>query len=61
MGPFNPPTGHGKACTAIYADGDICGISPREPIGWIRSAAMFYVVPVDTNRKTMIYMGLRAI
>eukprot|EP00965_Chrysotila_dentata_P002188 72004-Pleurochrysis_carterae.AAC.1 len=34
---------------------------PRDPIGFIRSAAMFYVVPVATNVKTMIYMGLRAI
>eukprot|EP00965_Chrysotila_dentata_P202309 6181060-Pleurochrysis_carterae.AAC.1 len=34
---------------------------PCGPIGCIRSAAMFYVVPLATNVKTMMYMGLRAI
>eukprot|EP00965_Chrysotila_dentata_P107277 3544024-Pleurochrysis_carterae.AAC.7 len=34
---------------------------PRDPIGCFRSTAMFYVVPVATIVKTMIYMGLRAI
>eukprot|EP00965_Chrysotila_dentata_P194059 6176124-Pleurochrysis_carterae.AAC.1 len=33
---------------------------PRDPIGCIRSATMFYVMPVATNVKTMIYMGLCA-
>eukprot|EP00965_Chrysotila_dentata_P257451 6212890-Pleurochrysis_carterae.AAC.1 len=34
---------------------------PRDPIGYIRSAAMFYVVPVATIMETMFNMGLRAI
>eukprot|EP00965_Chrysotila_dentata_P093407 3085704-Pleurochrysis_carterae.AAC.1 len=33
---------------------------PHDPIGCIRSAAMFYVVPVATIMKTMFNMGLRA-
>eukprot|EP00965_Chrysotila_dentata_P202725 6181271-Pleurochrysis_carterae.AAC.2 len=34
---------------------------PNDPIGCIRSAAMFYLVPVATIMETMFYMGLRAI
>eukprot|EP00965_Chrysotila_dentata_P007790 254334-Pleurochrysis_carterae.AAC.1 len=34
---------------------------PRDPIGCIRSAAMFYVVPVAAIVKTIVYMGVRAI
>eukprot|EP00965_Chrysotila_dentata_P255432 6212222-Pleurochrysis_carterae.AAC.1 len=34
---------------------------PRDPIGCIRSAAMFHVVPVATNVKTIVCMGFRAI
>eukprot|EP00965_Chrysotila_dentata_P143596 4744647-Pleurochrysis_carterae.AAC.2 len=34
--------------------------NPRDPIGCIRLAAMFYVVPVPTIMETMFYMGLRA-
>eukprot|EP00965_Chrysotila_dentata_P261939 6214415-Pleurochrysis_carterae.AAC.3 len=33
---------------------------PHDPVGCIRSAAMFYVVPVATIMETMFYMGLRA-
>eukprot|EP00965_Chrysotila_dentata_P124379 4111580-Pleurochrysis_carterae.AAC.1 len=33
----------------------------RDPIGCMRSAAMFYVMPVATMMETMLYMGLRAI
>eukprot|EP00965_Chrysotila_dentata_P194060 6176126-Pleurochrysis_carterae.AAC.1 len=53
---------HSNKFTAIYADGGICWIHiPRDPIGCVQSAAMFYVVPDATNVKTMIYMGLHAI
>eukprot|EP00965_Chrysotila_dentata_P014293 473756-Pleurochrysis_carterae.AAC.1 len=35
---------------------------PRDPIGCIRSGAvMFYLAPVTTNVKTMMYTGLRTI
>eukprot|EP00965_Chrysotila_dentata_P059177 1963881-Pleurochrysis_carterae.AAC.1 len=35
--------------------------NPCDPIECIRSAAMFYMVPIATIVKTIIYMGLRAI
>eukprot|EP00965_Chrysotila_dentata_P174423 5757821-Pleurochrysis_carterae.AAC.2 len=44
-----------------YALTDGCVGYPREAIACIRSAAMFYKVPIATNVKTMIYMGLSAI
>eukprot|EP00965_Chrysotila_dentata_P260555 6213947-Pleurochrysis_carterae.AAC.4 len=48
------------ALTSVYAEEGICGNNiPRDPIGCIRSAAIFYV-PVATNVKTIVYMGLRA-
>eukprot|EP00965_Chrysotila_dentata_P245955 6206871-Pleurochrysis_carterae.AAC.2 len=34
---------------------------PHDPIGCIRLAAMFYVVPIATDVETIVYMGLRAI
>eukprot|EP00965_Chrysotila_dentata_P103599 3419271-Pleurochrysis_carterae.AAC.4 len=49
-----------RGFTAIYADGGLRGISSATRLEAIRSAAMLYVVPVATNVKTMIYMGLRA-
>eukprot|EP00965_Chrysotila_dentata_P243195 6205285-Pleurochrysis_carterae.AAC.1 len=33
---------------------------PRDPIGYIRSAVMFSVVPVATMMQTMFYVELRA-
>eukprot|EP00965_Chrysotila_dentata_P083732 2763067-Pleurochrysis_carterae.AAC.1 len=52
-----------KAYAAIYADEGICGTSAPRPddIGCIRSAAMFYEVPVATSVKTIANIGLRAI
>eukprot|EP00965_Chrysotila_dentata_P152662 5045424-Pleurochrysis_carterae.AAC.1 len=52
--------GHRQGFTAIYVMEGYVGYPPR-PIGYIRSAAMFYVVPVATIIETMFYMGLRAI
>eukprot|EP00965_Chrysotila_dentata_P258227 6213149-Pleurochrysis_carterae.AAC.1 len=55
--------GHGQAFTAVCAEEGYVGyppLPPHDPIGCIRSAATFYVVPMATNVKTMIYMLLRA-
>eukprot|EP00965_Chrysotila_dentata_P112506 3719054-Pleurochrysis_carterae.AAC.1 len=52
--------GHGKAFSAVYAEGGICGISPRpdriHPLG-----SYVYVVPVATIVKIMFHMRLCAI
>eukprot|EP00965_Chrysotila_dentata_P068720 2270457-Pleurochrysis_carterae.AAC.2 len=53
--------GQGQVFTAVYAEGGICGIPPHDLIGCNRLAATFYVVPVATDVKTVIYMGLHAI
>eukprot|EP00965_Chrysotila_dentata_P192905 6175436-Pleurochrysis_carterae.AAC.3 len=53
--------GHWQAFTAICAEGGNAKISPQDPIECIRSAAVFYVVPIVTDVKTMINLGLRAI
>eukprot|EP00965_Chrysotila_dentata_P235175 6200602-Pleurochrysis_carterae.AAC.1 len=47
---------HWWGFTAIYADEGICGIFPRPD--HIRSAAMFYVVPVVTIMEAMFCTGL---
>eukprot|EP00965_Chrysotila_dentata_P250092 6209248-Pleurochrysis_carterae.AAC.2 len=51
--------GHWQGFTAIYAHGG--WDMPHDPIGCIRSAAMFNVVPIATTTETMIHIGLRAI
>eukprot|EP00965_Chrysotila_dentata_P029660 986068-Pleurochrysis_carterae.AAC.7 len=55
-----PKVGHQQPLPAIKAGGEgYLGYTPRPD--WIRSAALFYVVPVATNVKTIIHMGLRAV
>eukprot|EP00965_Chrysotila_dentata_P155914 5152373-Pleurochrysis_carterae.AAC.1 len=62
ISPSKPPNtkwglGHGQAFTAVYAEGGICGISPATR----SDAAMFYVVPVAANVKTIVYGAPRHI
>eukprot|EP00965_Chrysotila_dentata_P030951 1030971-Pleurochrysis_carterae.AAC.2 len=53
---------HWPGFTAVYADGGIHGISPASDLfGCIRSAAIFYVVPVATIMETMFDLGFDAI
>eukprot|EP00965_Chrysotila_dentata_P181832 6002878-Pleurochrysis_carterae.AAC.1 len=52
--------GHGKAFTAVCAEGRYMEF-PHDPIGCFRSVATFYVVPTATDIETMIYMGLHEI
>eukprot|EP00965_Chrysotila_dentata_P021134 699779-Pleurochrysis_carterae.AAC.3 len=55
--------GHRKAFSAVYADGEIYGISSRtrSDVSDLQLFLYFNVVPVATIMETMIYMGLRAI
>eukprot|EP00965_Chrysotila_dentata_P084325 2784717-Pleurochrysis_carterae.AAC.1 len=53
--------GHGKAFSAVYADGGIYGTSPTTRSDVSKSAATFNVLPVATIMETMNFMGLRAI
>eukprot|EP00965_Chrysotila_dentata_P074661 2466542-Pleurochrysis_carterae.AAC.3 len=53
--------GHGQVFTAVYADGGIYVIPPHDPVGCIRPAAMFYLVPVATIMETMFNMELLGI
>eukprot|EP00965_Chrysotila_dentata_P089112 2942203-Pleurochrysis_carterae.AAC.1 len=46
--------GHGQLFTVVYTEEGIGRIIPGDPIGCIRPAAMFYVVPVATIVKTII-------
>eukprot|EP00965_Chrysotila_dentata_P007592 247259-Pleurochrysis_carterae.AAC.2 len=54
MSSMNPP---GESSPGLYSDmrcKRVCRISPHDPIGCIRSVAVFYVVPIVTYVKTMI-------
>eukprot|EP00965_Chrysotila_dentata_P195290 6176910-Pleurochrysis_carterae.AAC.1 len=59
--PFNPPNwSRTGVLGGMRRWRDIWDIT-HDPIGRIRSAAVFNVVPVATIMKTMFNMGLRAI
>eukprot|EP00965_Chrysotila_dentata_P025550 849688-Pleurochrysis_carterae.AAC.1 len=53
--------GHGQVFTAVYAEGGIRRISPATRSDASDGQLCFYVVPVATTVKTIVYMGLRAI
>eukprot|EP00965_Chrysotila_dentata_P223631 6193688-Pleurochrysis_carterae.AAC.2 len=55
------PKEGGKALTAVYAEGGICGISPVTRSGASDRRLCFTWCRLPRMMKTIIYMGLRAI